>query len=140
MTIEPTIQSTQAPVIHSKDDLISRYTEFCEDIKQSGFRTAPTGTAFAAWLMARSDGTLDRRAVNRVIRRYASAAKAELDTILSDTVAEGMLLGKYPLTAAVFCLKNWCGWADKQEVRSESSVSVSETAAEVERMVADAEK
>ena len=130
----------QQPIIHSKQDLISRYTEFCEDIKQTGFRTVPTGTAFAAWLMAKAEGALDRRAVSRILRRYEPAAKAELDIIRSDTVAEGMLLGKYPLTAAVFCLKNWCGWADKQEVRSEANVNVSEAIAEVERMVADAEK
>ena len=34
----------------------------------------------------------------------------------ADVIATGAMIGRYNASSAIFGLKNWCGWTDKQEV------------------------
>ena len=102
----------------SGEELISLWSDFCEDIVTNGFVTVPTQTAFCKWL-SEHHNAVDRKTIYHSLNEYFPAIKEAFERIQSDTIMTGGMLGKYNATMSIFGLKNWCNWKDKSEVEQE---------------------
>lgn len=106
--------------------LLELWTEFNADIRDGGFTTIPSQTAFCRYLRAKF-GDCDRKTIYNSINKYFPNLKKEFERIQADTIAEGAMLGKYQTTMAIFALKNWCRWCDNpalQEAIDEREVRI----------------
>jgi hypothetical protein len=54
--------------------------------------------------------------VRRSFDQYWADIKKEFEEMRADLLVRGTAMGKYNSTIAIFALKNWCKWTDKQEV------------------------
>jgi hypothetical protein len=95
-------------------DLIGLWRAFCDEIKNNEFKGVPTQTAFCRWLAENYD-TVDRKTIYTSLNKYFPDIKKEFESLQSDTIMEGAMLGKYNATMSIFGLKNWCNWKDKAE-------------------------
>lgn len=95
----------------SGKELISLFSDFCDDIVANDFQTIPTQTAFCRWL-AKNYESVDRKTIYNSLEKYFPNIKKDFEILQSDTIMQGGMLGKYQPTMSIFGLKNWCGWAD----------------------------
>lgn len=54
--------------------------------------------------------------VRRSFDQYWADIKKEFEEMRADLLVRGTAMGRYNSTIAIFALKNWCKWTDKQEV------------------------
>ena len=106
---------TKPPKFESGQQLIDLWSDFCEEIAESEYRKVPTQTEFCRWLSVRFEET-DRKTIYNYLNKYFPTIKATFESIQSDTIASGAMLGKYNSTMSIFGLKNWCGWGDGGKV------------------------
>ena len=99
----------------SAEQLISLWSDFCNDIVENGFDTVPTQTAFCRWLSENYKDT-DRRTIYNALNEYFPNIKKNFEQLQSDIIMQGGMLGKYNPTMSIFGLKNWCGWSDSGRV------------------------
>lgn len=99
----------------SGKQLIDLWIAFNDYIRDEGYCTVPTQTDFCRWL-AKEYNKCDRRTIYNALNSYFPTIKKEFERIQSDTIVSGSMLNKYNSTMSIFALKNWCKWADKQEV------------------------
>ena len=99
----------------SGQELIDLWQEFCNDIREEEYTSAPTQTAFGRWLAVKYKN-IDRKTIYNSLNEYFPNVKKEFEAIRADVISEGTMLGKYQPTMSIFALKNWCRWTDKQEV------------------------
>lgn len=126
----------QPKIIKSGEELVQYYREFCAEVVELEYTIAPTMTEFGQWLARRlGRDTVDRKTIYNTINEYFPTIKSEVEGIRSDVMAQGMMTGKYHATATIFALKNWCGWADRREIKTEQTVNLSQAVADVERLV-----
>ena len=64
--------------------------------------------------------------VRRSFDQYWADIKKEFEEMRADLLVRGTAMGKYNSTIAIFALKNWCKWTDKQEVTQETKLAVSD--------------
>lgn len=95
-------------------ELIALWKEFCDDIRNNNYDSAPTQTAFGRWL-AEHYTSIDRKTIYSSLNEYFPNVKKEFESIRGDVIAEGTMLGKYQPTMSIFALKNWCSWSDRVE-------------------------
>ena len=95
----------------SAEQLISLWSDFCNDIVVSEFNTVPTQTAFCRWLSENYKDT-DRKTIYNALNEYFPDIKKNFEQLQSDIIMQGGMLGKYNPTMSIFGLKNWCGWGD----------------------------
>lgn len=101
----------QPPRFEDGEQLISLWSDFCNEIIDNDFNKAPTQTAFCHWLSENYKDT-DRKTIYNNLNRYFPNIKKEFEKIQSDVIMQGGMLGKYNSTMSIFGLKNWCGWGD----------------------------
>ena len=101
----------QPPRFEDGEQLISLWSDFCNEIIDNDFDKAPTQTAFCRWLSENYKDT-DRKTIYNNLNRYFPNIKKEFEKIQSDVIMQGGMLGKYNSTMSIFGLKNWCGWGD----------------------------
>lgn len=102
---------------NSASKLIELFRQFSDEIIENGFKDVPTQTSFSRWLKSHFRD-VDRRTIYNALNKYFPEVKEEFDQIRADVLAQGALLGHYHSTMAIFGLKNWCHWTDKQQVES----------------------
>lgn len=95
----------------SGKDLIALWKQFCNQIRENGYKEAPTQTAFCRWLEANNTPT-DAKTIYNSLNEYFPNIKKDFELIRADTISEGTMLGKYQPTMSIFALKNWCSWRD----------------------------
>ena len=95
----------------SAEQLISLWSDFCNDIVVSEFNTVPTQTAFCRWLSENFKDT-DRKTIYNALNEYFPDIKKNFEQLQSDIIMQGGMLGKYNPTMSIFGLKNWCGWGE----------------------------
>ena len=98
-------------IFKSGADLVALWSEFCDDIVEKHFDRVPTQTAFCKWLAA-NYCKADRRTIYNALNIYFPEIKKEFETLQSDVIAQGGMIGKWNVTMCIFALKNWCGWSD----------------------------
>lgn len=96
-------------IFQSPSDLIDAFNAFIDDVRDSDFETFPTKANFARFL------GIDPKTVYNTIYKYFPEIKKEYMDVLADCLTEGATVGKWDKTMTIFCLKNWCSWADKAE-------------------------
>ncbi len=99
----------QPRAFKSPEDLIDSFYDFIEHIRMNEYSIYPTKSNFARYLQ------ISARTVYNTVDRYFPEIKKTYIDMLSDCLTEGASLGKYEKGMTIFCLKNWCNWADKQE-------------------------
>ncbi len=109
---------TKPNKFESGEQLISLWGEFCEDIIKRGYTDVPSQSAFCRWLAENYEAT-DRKTIYNTLNKIFPTIKKEFESIQSDVIASGGILGKYNPTMAIFALKNWCNWKDKSEVEQD---------------------
>lgn len=97
--------------------LIELWRQFTDEVSDGGFKCVPTQTEFCRWLK-RHYAETDRRTIYNALNKYFPNIKSEFEQIQADTIAAGAMLGAYNPTMAIFGLKNWCKWNDKQQVEA----------------------
>ena len=107
----------QPPRFEDGEQLISLWSDFCNEIIDNDFDKAPTQTAFCRWLSENYKDT-DRKTIYNNLNRYFPNIKKTFEQIQSDVIMQGGMLGKYNSTMSIFGLKNWCGWGDSGYVKS----------------------
>ena len=100
----------------SEKQLIDLWAQFCDDIVKNEYCAVPTQSEFCRWLAKNYEST-DRRTIYNSLNKYFPSIKKEFETIQSDTIMQGGMLGRYNPTMSIFGLKNWCGWGDNAENR-----------------------
>ena len=100
------------------DELIALWDEFCTEIARDGYVDVPTQTSFCRWLKNRHN-EVDRKTIYTSLNEYFPTIKKEFENLQSDVIVAGAALGKYNSTMAIFALKNWCNWKDKQEIEQD---------------------
>ena len=103
--------SGQPKRFKSAEQLISLWSDFCNDIVKENFYTVPTQTAFCRWLSENYKDT-DRKTIYNALNQYFPDIKKNFEQLQSDIIMQGGMLGKYNPTMSIFGLKNWCGWGD----------------------------
>ncbi len=117
-------------------ELVELWREFCAQIVEDGYTITPTVTEFIRFI-ARLRGA-EETAVAGAVEALFPDARAAIERIRADVVSQGTMLGKYQSTMSVLAIKNWCGWADKQDpARGKTPAGIAEAAAEIERLMAD---
>lgn len=91
------------------EDLIDSFTGFIEYVRLNDYGIYPTKANFARYMQ------ITPRTVYNTVDRYFPEIKKTYIDMLSDCLTEGASVGKYDKTMTIFCLKNWCNWADKAE-------------------------
>lgn len=105
--------------------LIELWTQYCREIKEKGYDSAPTQTNFSYWLNERFN-KVDVRTIYNSLNEYFPNIKKDFESIRADVISEGTMLGKYQPTMSIFALKNWCSWKDKQEITQETTIGLSD--------------
>lgn len=98
--------------------LVDLWCEFCSCIVSDGYTVVPTQTEFCRWLSTHYAST-DRRTIYNALNKYFPTVKKEIEQVQSDVIAQGAMLGHYNPTMAIFGLKNWCKWTDKQQIEAD---------------------
>ena len=108
----------------NENEFLQDWNAYCNYIVENDFCVVPTMTDFAMWLEKNGFGA-DRRTIYNAIHEYFPGVKNKIENMRSDLVVQGAALGKYPSTAmCIFALKNWCGWTDKQETKSDNNTKI----------------
>lgn len=95
--------------IETGDGFIDTFNAFIDWIKGNGFLEYPTKRNFAAFV-----GVTYQTIYNYLNKTFADKTRVYAD-ILADCLTEGVNVGAYDRQMSIFCLKNWCGWADRAE-------------------------
>lgn len=104
--------------------LLGDWQEYCDYIVENDFCCVPTWTDFARWLDKRGGG-VDRKTIFNALYKYFPEIKKEMSEMRADILVQGAALGKYRSTPmCIFALKNWCGWVDRQEMKSDNCTKV----------------
>lgn len=96
-------------VFKDADDLLQAFSDYIDHIRVADFSEVPTRANFATWTGA------DRKTIYNTINQYFPQTKSIYSDMLADCLSEGAISGVYDRTITIFCLKNWCNWADKAE-------------------------
>jgi len=99
----------QPRTISSADELMNLWAGYIDSIVNDDYKVYPTKSGFAKFIGC------NYTTVYHSIYDYYNGTKKDFDGLLADTLANGVNAGMYNVTMTIFCLKNWCSWADKQE-------------------------
>lgn len=94
---------------NTPDDLLDSFDDFLSYVRLTDFGIYPTKANFARYMQ------IDAKTVYNTVEKYFPEIKKRYIDMLSDCLTEGASVGKYDKTMTIFCLKNWCNWADKAE-------------------------
>ncbi len=128
----------QRAPIGSPQELVSLWRQFCANVVENGYAIAPTQTEFIRYVAQHRDAP--EETVAAAVERHLPAVHRTVESIRGDVVSQGSMLGKYQSTMSVLAVKNWCGWADKQDSnRGREPAGLAEAAAQIERLIRDGE-
>ncbi len=117
-------------------ELTELWRLFCGEIVENKYTIVPTVTEFVQFVARRKAAEVED--VARAVERHFPDARQAVERMRADVVSQGSMLGKYQSTMSVLAIKNWCGWADKQDpAKGKTPAGIAEAAAEIERLMAD---
>lgn len=108
------------PMTFERDEFYEYVLEYISEIyegQDDGRRDMPTFYGFYLFLKQRKDCSY--HTVRRCFDEYWADIKKDFTELRGDVVARGASLGVYNSTMAIFALKNWCNWKDKQEIEQD---------------------
>lgn len=99
---------------YSERQMISQFEEFLKSVEQSEYSIVPSKSAFADFIdQPRAD-------IHEWCRLHPTADK-QMQKMFADTIASGAMLKKYVPNITNFALKNWCGWEEAPQKKSQAS-------------------
>ena len=96
----------------SENTMVARFEEFLKSVEADGYVVVPTISAFADY-MEKPRGEL-----YKWLRGHPSTA-TNMKEMCADTIASGAMLKKYVPNVTNFALKNWCGWEEAPQKKSQ---------------------
>lgn len=99
----------QPRAFNTPDDLLDSFDDFLNYVRLTDFEVYPTKANFSRYM------EIDAKTVYNTVEKYFPEIKKRYIDMLSDCLTEGASIGKYDKTMTIFCLKNWCNWADKTD-------------------------
>ena len=107
------IKANKADVyIKSPEHLMTLYIEFLKHIRDNEYSIYPTKVNLSSFI------GISYSSLCRYLSDYKSDFKPLYDNILADILTEGVISGAYDRQMTMFCLKNWCGWADNTKIET----------------------
>ena len=107
------IKANKADVyIKSPEHLMILYIEFLKHIRDNEYSIYPTKAHFSEFI------GINYNTLFNYLRDYKADFKPLYDNILADILTEGVITGAYDRQMTMFCLKNWCGWADNTKIET----------------------
>nr|DAU91846.1 MAG TPA: DNA-packaging protein small subunit [Caudoviricetes sp.] len=107
------IKANKADVyIKSPEHLMTLYLEFLKHIRDNKYNVYPTKANLSDFI------GISYSSLCRYLSDYKSDFKPLYDNILADILTEGVISGAYDRQMTMFCLKNWCGWADNTKIET----------------------
>lgn len=103
----------QPRTFKTADEYRECFLKYLDYVTEKDFIELPTKGNFAKW------AGIDRKTIYNTTREYFPETKKDWQVALADCLAEGAAVGAYDKTITIFCLKNWCDWADKREEKVE---------------------
>jgi hypothetical protein len=98
--------------IKSPEHLAVLYRSFLDYIRESDYNVYPTKINLADYI------GISYSTLMKYLNEYKAEFKPLYDGILSDILTEGVIAGAYDRQMTMFCLKNWCNWADNTRVET----------------------
>ena len=107
------IKANKADVyIKSPEHLMTLYIEFLKHIRSNEYSIYPTKVNLSDFI------GISYSSLCRYLNQFKDEFKPLYDGILSDILTEGVITGAYDRQMTMFCLKNWCGWADNTKIET----------------------
>ena len=75
------------------------------------------------------------RTIMRTFEKLYPTCTPTINSMLADVLAQGMVTGKWQSGSIIFCLKNWCGWADKRETTNNTKNEKVVTKEEADKLI-----
>lgn len=98
--------------IKSPEHLAVLYRSFLDHIRESNYNIYPTKINLADYI------GISYSTLMKYLNEYKAEFKLLYDGILSDILTEGVIKGAYDRQMTMFCLKNWCNWAENTRVET----------------------
>lgn len=96
------------------EEVLKAFEEFLLSVEADGYQIVPSKSAFADYIgQPRAD-------VHEWCRIHPTEDD-QMKRMCADTLASGALLKKYVSNVANFALKNWCGWEEAPQKKSQTS-------------------
>lgn len=96
------------------DEVLKAFEDFLLSVEAGGYKIVPSKSAFADYIgQPRAD-------VHEWCRIHPTEDK-QMQAMFADTLASGAMLKKYVSNVANFALKNWCGWEEAPQKKSQTS-------------------
>jgi hypothetical protein len=108
------------PMVFSEEEFYAHVLTYMSDIYEgqvNGARDMPTFYGFYKYV--NNVKPCSYHTIRRCFDEYWAYIKKEFEDMRGDLVARGASLGVYNSTMAIFALKNWCNWKDKQEIEQD---------------------
>ena len=110
---ERVIKANKADVyIKSPGHLMTLYIEFLKHIRANDYTIYPTKVNLSSFI------GISYSSLCRYLSEYKSEFKPLYDNILADILTEGVIARAYDRQMTMFCLKNWCNWADNTKIET----------------------
>ena len=94
------------------------WRRFADDIISNKYYVMPTMTEFRRWLVKQAGGNKSKSIsadAEHYINRYFPQCTSWVKALQADIINQGSAKKFYERTAAIFALKNMCGWSDNNK-------------------------
>ncbi|MBR5316031.1 MAG: hypothetical protein IKU44_04490 [Firmicutes bacterium] len=118
-------------IFNTADEYRECFINYLDIVKENGFKELPTKGNFANF------AGIDKKTIYNTSNEYFPETKKDWQVALADCLAEGSAVGAYDKTITIFCLKNWCDWADKREEKVEQKTVTLATKEEAKKALED---
>ena len=107
------IRANKADIyIKSPEHLMTLYIEFLKHIRDKDYSIYPTKVNLSEFI------GMSYSSLCRYLNQFKDEFKPLYDNILADILTEGVIARAYDRQMTMFCLKNWCGWADNTKIET----------------------
>ena len=121
----------QPKTFKTADEYRECFLNYLDYVAENDFSELPTKGNFAKY------AGIDRKTIYNTSKEYFPETKKDWQTALADCLTEGAAVGAYDKTITIFCLKNWCDWADKREEKVEQKQITLATKEEAKKALED---
>jgi hypothetical protein len=108
------------PMVFSKEEFTNLMLDYLNKIyEEQSTELRDTPTFYGFYRYANGIKPCSYHTIRRCFDEYWADLKKEFEDIRADLLSRGASIGAYNSTMAIFALKNWCNWKDKQEIEQD---------------------